>query len=265
MAKQRGIHQISGKVNNLCYYEQKYIRGGLIRRINEAMSERLKTDPVFENTRHANTIFGACSMFAGAILGLLGRRNAFLFKPYRQALLTRAVKKFMTSTNISERYPSIGDYTRMQNDLPIIIDGIVKNKLSTSFPGLPRRLSHVSVDSTYEFEFPLDDLQRFCSKYNCIGVQITITAPCYIYSQSYSYDLREYEQPVAGGGGRGVFYDWYLQDEDSALVISAATGSTDDATTFWIIYASPILSIYQDRPVVGETGACCGVVTFIAQ
>lgn len=107
MAKQRGIHQISGKINNLCYYEQKYVRGGLIRRINEAMSERLKIDPVFANTRVANKIFGGCSQYAKVLLSFFGNRSTYLFKPNRHAILTKIVKDHFISSEVSGVYPLI--------------------------------------------------------------------------------------------------------------------------------------------------------------
>ena len=70
MAKQRGIVHLSGRVDNLCYYQQKRVKGGLVRRLNQAMSERAKTGEEFENFRTANSYFGACSMCAGAMLNL---------------------------------------------------------------------------------------------------------------------------------------------------------------------------------------------------
>lgn len=262
MAKQRGIHQISGKINNLCYYEQKYVRGGLIRRINEAMSERLKTDPVFKNTRHANTIFGGCSMFAGALLGLFGSRNTYLFKPYRQSLLTRAAKNSLLSNEFALAYPEIGTRESILHYLPIVVDNIVKNKLSDFFPGIPRKLFSLTLESTHEFVFSYNDLVRFCSINKCIGVSISISSPCYLYGINYDENTGKYSQPDAGASGRGPYYNWYLQDEEEDLTISASTGEIDDAGVFWIVYATPILRQYQNRPVFGETGACCGIVTF---
>lgn len=261
MAKQRGIHQISGKINNLCYYQQKYISGGLIRRINEAMSERLKFDPVFSNTRVANTIFGACSAFAGGLLSFFGSRSSFLFKPYRQSLLTRAIKNHLLKYQIDSIYPGIGDRIKSSNSLSIIIDGIVKNKIISDFPELPRRLVDLPIGSTQEFSFSYDSLSRFCFKNKCIGVQITITSPCAIYTSFYNEESESYDPVDVRCGGRGSYNNWYLQDEDGGFDISVNVGDIDDAITFWIIYAIPILSKFQDRPILGETGAACGIIT----
>lgn len=264
MAKQRGIHQISGKINNLCYYEQKYVRGGLIRRINDAMSERLKTDPVFARTRHANTIFGGCSMMASTLLGFFGSRNTYLFKPYRQALLTRAVKRYLVNFDDGFEYPVILTRDNGFNNLPEIIKGVVKNSIFDSFIELNRNYSELLIDDTKDFTFNYDSLVSFCKKYKCIGVQLSISRPHHLYSISYQPDTGKYDEPENNSGGRGTYFNWYLDEETSDAVLSISTGSVDDACTFWIVYAIPILSKYQNRPVFGETGASCGLITFSA-
>ena len=89
MARQRGIHQISGKVNNLVYYEQKRVPGGLIRRQNEAMSERLKTDPAFTQTRKAGAEFGYCSNTAASIIRSIPLRAQRIIDPFINPLFTK--------------------------------------------------------------------------------------------------------------------------------------------------------------------------------
>lgn len=264
MAKQRGIHQIKGKINNLCYYEQKYVRGGLIRRINEAMSERLKTDPVFANTRHANTIFGGCSIVAKSLLSFFGSRNTFLFKPYRQALLTSQIRKYFLSDNMVDNYPDILVKHKSTIFLPQVINSIVKNPISNSFPELDKVVGQLSLDDTYVFTFSYESLVRFCQKYNCIGVQLSITRPHYIYQTQYNPELGSYEAAENNAGGRNSLFNWYLSDEPEDIEMSVLTGTVDDALTFWIVYAKPILSIYSGRPILGETGASCGMITFLA-
>lgn len=100
MAKQRGIHQISGTVNNLTYYEQKYVRGGLIRRVNEGMSERLKSDPAFENTRKKNAIFGMCSKIAAAVWSQVPSASINATRPSVHARTTRFLYQYFTQKNL---------------------------------------------------------------------------------------------------------------------------------------------------------------------
>ena len=265
MAKQRGIHQIKGKINNLCYYQQKYVRGGLIRRINEAMSERLKTDPVFANTRHANAIFGGASMCAGVLLEFFSSRATYLFKPYRHALLTKIVKKDLFTQSAGVPYPAFLPTAKMTSSFPYVIDNIVKNKLRDDFPVIAYHYPNLRVQDFHEFEIPLEQLYAFCEKNKCIGVQFSISGPKYIYSTSPAAGSDKYIYPDANPGGRSSFVNW-LKDtaETTDLIISGDTGEIDDAYTFWIIYASPILRMQGTRPITGKVGAACGVVGFHA-
>lgn len=264
MAKQRGIHQISGKINNLCYYEQKYVRGGLIRRINEAMSERLKSDPLFANTRHANVIFGGCSMMAGVLLSFFGSRNSYMFKPYRHALLTRAIQKYMLSEGLIGGYPYIMERDSGCRYLPDIVNSIVKNSIFNSFVELSKNFLDLSLSDVQSFTFNYDSLVRFCNKYKCIGVQLSVSPAKYMYSSFYSSEIKAYQVPENNAGGRVSYVDWYLNEDDGDVTLSSNTGGIDDALTFWIVYATPIVRKNQGRPVTGETGASCGVVTFLA-
>lgn len=58
MPKQSGIHQIRGKRGTTCYYFRKGLQVGLQREINQQMSERVKRDPNFANTRLYASEFG---------------------------------------------------------------------------------------------------------------------------------------------------------------------------------------------------------------
>ena len=67
MAKQRGIYQLKGKLNGYSYYRMTGVESGLVRRINETMSERVKTSPEYANTRATSTEFRVASKVAAAI------------------------------------------------------------------------------------------------------------------------------------------------------------------------------------------------------
>lgn len=77
MAKQRGLHQIKGKVGEYSYYSQTGVSGGLIRKINEGLSSRVKNDAAFANTRLNNQEFGA----AANVSALLGQCVTPKFRP----------------------------------------------------------------------------------------------------------------------------------------------------------------------------------------
>lgn len=93
MAKQRGLHQIKGKVGEYSYYSQTGVSGGLIRKINEGLSARVKTDAAYANTRLNNQEFGAAADTAG----LLGKTVVPKFRPmilpFSQAKMAKEVLK----------------------------------------------------------------------------------------------------------------------------------------------------------------------------
>lgn len=80
MAKQSGLHQIRGKVGEHSYYTQTGVIGGLIRQINQGMSEKVKTAAAFANTRLNNAEFG----YAGRLAAMLG---LYIEPKYRPMIL----------------------------------------------------------------------------------------------------------------------------------------------------------------------------------
>ena len=93
MAKQSGLHQIRGKVGEHSYYRQTGVSSGLIRSINQGMSERVKTSEEYANTRLNNSEFGA----AGNVAGLLGQMVTPKFRPmvlpFSQSKMAREILK----------------------------------------------------------------------------------------------------------------------------------------------------------------------------
>lgn len=93
MAKQSGIHQIRGKVGEMSYYSQTGVSSGLLRKINQGLSDRVKTSEEYANTRLNNTEFGA----AGNVAGLLGQMVQPKFRPmvlpFSQAKMAREILK----------------------------------------------------------------------------------------------------------------------------------------------------------------------------
>lgn len=71
MPKQSGIYQIKGKFENRSYYKPKNMSTGIFRSINQQMSERVKTEPNFANTRANAGEFGCATSFANQIANYL--------------------------------------------------------------------------------------------------------------------------------------------------------------------------------------------------
>lgn len=95
MPKQSGIHQMRGKYGTTCYYFRKGSQNGLQRGINQQMSERVKRDPNFANTRLFASEFGYCGHLAalsfvptefGLTLNLRANSQGKLTSIYRNLL-----------------------------------------------------------------------------------------------------------------------------------------------------------------------------------
>lgn len=91
MAKQSGLHQIRGKVGEHSYYRQSGVSTGLIRQINQGLSQRVKTGDEYVNTRLNNAEFGhACS-----IAGVLGKTVSPKYRPmmltFSQSKMARVI------------------------------------------------------------------------------------------------------------------------------------------------------------------------------
>lgn len=86
MAKQSGLNQIRGKVGEHSYYSQSGVSSGLIRKINQGMSQRVKTDEAFANTRLNNAEFGQGCRVASCLI-------QHITPKYRTMLLTFAQAK----------------------------------------------------------------------------------------------------------------------------------------------------------------------------
>lgn len=61
MPKQVGTYKVKGKMEGRSYYKPKYSEDHLLRSINPQMSERVKTDPKFVNTRKCAEEFGVAT------------------------------------------------------------------------------------------------------------------------------------------------------------------------------------------------------------
>lgn len=99
MAKQRGLHQIKGKVGEYSYYSQSGVSGGLIRSINQGMSERVKTSEEFGNTRKNNAEFGNAADTAKQMAKIIVPKYRPMFLLFSQAKLTQSLLRLIKTGN----------------------------------------------------------------------------------------------------------------------------------------------------------------------
>ncbi len=260
MAKQRGPHQLSGKINNLCYYTQKGVRGGLVRRINDGMSERLKVGEEFANTRRANSVFGMCSMFAGQILGQFNNRQMFLFRADRQSIFTKRLFDYYKVNYGFESNQSFSISRSFAIFLANTFDEVVKNKFADYFS--PYASNYTAADTEFEFEFGLtkDELTQYCYRNNFKGVLVSIRGAFNMYTpfregSDGSFELGEINPPFR----RPQSFVWRLGDDD--LQLTSQMTIWDDGINFAFVTLQPILSFIGDRHVISAGKVICKMIT----
>lgn len=255
MAKQRGIHQISGKINNLCYYEQKYVRGGLIRRINEAMSGRLKTDPVFENTRSANRLFGACSLMAKALLSAGTWRLDTLAYPSRQAKLTSSLLSIVHEVYGRGYLSSLVWADLNYSYLIPALDKISKIKINTFFPEVNRVYVGISYNSDIDFDISAVSLENYAKYCGVETLQVEVSPVTTIGDCNYSITAEKYI-PCEVDIGRIITTEiWRVGDGD--LSFSSRSGGSSLGISLAFMSILPVISgiganvIYKKSYAIG--------------
>lgn len=98
MAKQSGIHQLRGKVGEHSYYRQTGISSGLVRQINQGMSERVKTDLAYANTRLNNAEFGAAGNVASLLGKLVNPKFRPMILPFSQSIMAKRILELAKSS-----------------------------------------------------------------------------------------------------------------------------------------------------------------------
>lgn len=95
MAKQSGIHQLRGKVGEMSYYQQAGVNAGLVRRINQGLSDRVKTAVEFSNTRLNNAEFKTASLVAAAAGHSVIPAWRSMFRRFAQANMVKRIKELI--------------------------------------------------------------------------------------------------------------------------------------------------------------------------
>lgn len=102
MPKQKGLYQLQGKAQGMCYYSQAGVRLPLMRTINQGMSERVKTSDEFENTRKNNAEFALANKMATSLFN-------FIYPNWR-SMFRRFTIPYMTARLLEELKNGTGDW-----------------------------------------------------------------------------------------------------------------------------------------------------------
>lgn len=107
MAKQRGIHQLKGKVGGMSYYQQAGVQQGLVRRIPEGLSSRVKTADEYANTRLNNDEFKNANGIATFLFNAVPSRKASMMRRFAISAMTKRALEYIKvgSGNWGQRIP----------------------------------------------------------------------------------------------------------------------------------------------------------------
>lgn len=252
---------MSGRVDNLCYYQQKRVRGGLVRRINLAMSERVKAGEEFANLRTANSYWGGCSIAASIILDSLGLRATYLTKANRQAILTREIYRLNTARGRDDDRTRITFAISTGYTFPLLFEKVVKNKAGNFFSNIPYYIDSVPLDSPVSITLAGYELENYCKFYKSIGVRISVVSECFVYDMTKSTYTQKFSPSEHGRKTRSDYILW--ESGSPSLTISFSSGSLDDCFNYAFLCIEPLVSINERRGIAKETGAIVKMIGII--
>lgn len=258
MPKQIGPHQLRGTMNNVCYYQQKGVRTGLSRRINTAMSERLRSGVEYSNTRTANSFFGGCSLLASSIITMLGTRATYYHKFDRQSIMTKGIFELVRGGGVVASTDNITLVNALGGSLSYIYRRICKNPLDVDFPEIQRTLDFQQASSNFDVVFSESSLRAFCLKNGVKDVHIDIVHSCYVYNVERS-ETGKFATPLDGHAIRPVQGDWNILSPND-LTLSVPSFFRDGAKNFIIIVISPLIQKLSRGSIVKKSGVACGMV-----
>lgn len=159
MAKQKGIHQLKGKVGGMSYYQQSGVTDGLVRRIPEGLSSRVKTADEYANTRLNNDEFKNGNAMATFAFRAVPNRKASMMRRFAIAEMTKSALEFIKggSGNWGQRIPT----ETFDN---IVVDMLERHAKSGPYANEFGTIRSVVDDSSISIEieqtdFPTEDLR----------------------------------------------------------------------------------------------------------
>lgn len=169
MAKQSGLHQIRGKVGEHSYYSQSGVSSGLIRKINQGLSQRVKTDEAFANTRLNNAEFGQACRVASCLIQHITPKYRTMLLTFAQAKAAKKVVERIKDDNThnwGERtyYDQTGEITAQ------ILNSLAKN----NFSNLPISIQAPASSSASPELVINSSMVTYLSGLGCDGVEINV-------------------------------------------------------------------------------------------
>lgn len=188
MPKQVGIRKFAGKIGEeVGYYSQN--GGWVTRSQNPAMSERVKNDPAFANTRYNAAEFGAAGSLAGVLVSSVTQRWRYMLNPIATGLLCKDILGFMKlnatspwgqreleSAHYEEVQSAYNTYSKNEM-LPEIVSALESAQVLDS-------THRVSVNGGLDVDMSADTASRLLSQ----GAEGCITTVLYLAARVPKFD-----------------------------------------------------------------------------
>lgn len=174
MAKGQSTFRQLGKIDGRKYYQVKGVDGIVSQSINQGMSNRVKNDAAYANTRLNNAEFGGAGSTAGAITRALSQKWRYLLVPFATGKLAKDVRAIMMQDATGKWGQRGLTGTSWQAALAEKISAYSKNsihllddyKLNVNF----NANTGMNADVTFNTAFKSDYLQSL----GCTGAHIVV-------------------------------------------------------------------------------------------
>lgn len=133
MAKSSELLALRGKVAGKSFYAMKGVEGTLVRSINEGMSNRVKNDAAYANTRLNAAEFGSAGSMAGAVIRTVSKRWRTILQPFATAMLTKSVRNLIIQDIVNPWGQRILSGTGWQPVVREAVGRLVKNSYTENF------------------------------------------------------------------------------------------------------------------------------------
>lgn len=196
MAKQSGIHQLRGKVGEMSYYQSTGISGGLVRRINQGMSARVKTAEAYANTRLNNQEFQQAAKISAVLGSLPVPKFRPMFLPFSQSRLTAAILELIKSDTTHDW----GSRNVTSTDANANLMSESLNALSKNRPGefVTGVIYYDTATEKYKFDYSLtQDQLNLLESIGADGLQIGVVYYGLAIGGKNPYDPSKYIMTTA--------------------------------------------------------------------
>ena len=254
MAKSSELLALRGKVAGKSFYAMKGVEGTLVRSINEGMSNRVKNDAAYANTRLNAAEFGSAGSMAGAVIRTVSKRWRTILQAFATAMLTKAVRNLViqdTTNAWGQRLLSVAGWQTSVRDA---VSRLVKNSYAENFANDVTALAsavgqqvEVDIATTAQDSEALVSLGADGVRYELYRQRIA--APAFVNGK--------YTAPVASvefiGAVDTVIGTPITQDVSGS---SVAEGEDTDTMESVIVVALPTRTVNGETYVLQELCSC---------